>query len=318
MLHSPSYRSTYKEFLKIDFPRVPYPKDLNTFYNLVALGSQLREIHLLESEVVDKLITQYPEDGTNVVTKPRFENSPPLEGCPTGGVVLLEEYLKDEVVSDAIINTTPIFFNPKIDLPCNIKLKPRAKELRQAENLSEVLFWMQVTKGQFYNIDFDRQRIIGNYIVDFYVKKLGLIIEIDGSSHDNKEKYDAERDAYFDSLGLKVYHIPVVEVLQQMKLVMQKLEDFIINNYNSPPHPAGTPPKEGNLGRVYINENQYFANVPEVAWNFYIGGYQPAQKRLKDRKDRELSYEDILHYQKIIVALSETDRLMKEIDSIEI
>jgi hypothetical protein len=48
------------------------------------------------------------------------------------------------------------------------------------------------------------------------------------------------------------------------------------------------------------------------------GGYQPAQKWLKDRKDRQLSFEDILHYQKIIVALSETDRLMKEIDKIEI
>ena len=59
-------------------------------------------------------------------------------------------------------------------------------------------------------------------------------------------------------------------------------------------------------------------DVPEVAWNFYIGGYQPAQKWLKDRKDRELGFEDILHYQKIIVALSETDRIMKEIDKIEI
>jgi hypothetical protein len=55
-----------------------------------------------------------------------------------------------------------------------------------------------------------------------------------------------------------------------------------------------------------------------IAWEFYIGGYQPAQKWLKDRKDRVLSYEDIQHYQKIIVALAETDRLMKEIDKIEI
>ena len=363
VLHSPSYREKYKEFLKIDFPRVPYPKDQKTFFDLVALGSQLRQIHLLESDVVDKLITQYPEDGNNIVLKPRFENSPslkespqggvvhspPLEGCPQGGVVHsppLEGCPQGGVVADLTIKTTPIFFNPKLDLPCNIKLKPRAKKLRQAENLSEVLFWMQVTKGQFYKIDFDRQRIIGNYIVDFYVKKLGLIIEIDGSSHDNKQEYDAERDAYFESLGLKVYHIPVVEVFQQMRLVMQKLEGFIINNYNSPinfsetkspednlpssptstpskeenlpPHPTGTPPEEGKLGNVFINETQYFKNVPEVAWNFYIGGYQPAQKWLKDRKGRELSYEDILHYQKIIVALTETDRLMKEIDLLEI
>jgi len=70
------------------------------------------------------------------------------------------------------------------------------------------------------------------------------------------------------------------------------------------------------LGRVWINDEQYFANVPQVAWEFYIGGYQPAQKWLKDRKGRELQIEDILHYQKIIVALYETERLMKEIDKI--
>ncbi len=69
--------------------------------------------------------------------------------------------------------------------------------------------------------------------------------------------------------------------------------------------------------RVYINDTQYFDNVPEIAWNFYIGGYQPAQKWLKDRKDRKLEFEDILHYQKIIVALTETERLMKEIDMVD-
>ncbi len=75
-------------------------------------------------------------------------------------------------------------------------------------------------------------------------------------------------------------------------------------------------PQGEKLGKVYINENQYFDNVPQIAWEFYIGGYQPAQKWLKDRKDRKLEFDDILHYQKIIVALSETDRLMKEIDSV--
>ena len=54
-----------------------------------------------------------------------------------------------------------------------------------------------------------------------------------------------------------------------------------------------------------------------ITLEFYIGGYQPAQKWIKDRKGRVLSYEDIQHYQKIIVALVETDRLMKEIDKIE-
>ena len=143
VLHSPSYRKKYKEFLKIDFPRVPYPKDKDTFWKLVKLGGEIRQIHLLESAVVEKPISKYPHNGTNVVGKPKYEN-----------------------------------------------------------------------------------------------------------------------------------------------------------------------------GNVYINETQCFEDVPEVAWNFYIGGYQPAQKWLKDRKDRELQIDDIRHYMKIIVALTETDRLMKEIDKI--
>ncbi|MFA5815097.1 MAG: type ISP restriction/modification enzyme [Bacteroidales bacterium] len=144
VLHSPTYREKYKEFLKIDFPRVPYPKDVDTFWRLVKLGGELRQLHLLESPVVEKRITTYPQAGSNLVDKLRFEN-----------------------------------------------------------------------------------------------------------------------------------------------------------------------------GKVWINAVQYFDNVPQVAWDFYIGGYQPAQKWLKDRKGRELSFEDILHYQKIIVALAETDRLMKEVDKID-
>lgn len=75
--------------------------------------------------------------------------------------------------------------------------------------------------------------------------------------------------------------------------------------------------EEKQLGRIWINDEQYFDNIPLIAWEFYIGGYQPAQKWLKDRRERKLSYEDIQHYQKIIVALSETDRVMKEIDQVD-
>ena len=67
-------------------------------------------------------------------------------------------------------------------------------------------------------------------------------------------------------------------------------------------------------GRVYINKTQYFDGVPQVAWDFYIGGYQPAQKWLKDRKGRALSYADIGHYQSIVKILVETDRIMREIE----
>ena len=69
-------------------------------------------------------------------------------------------------------------------------------------------------------------------------------------------------------------------------------------------------------GNVYINKDQFFGNVSKVAWDFCIGSYQPAQKWLKDRKGRTLDYQDILHYGRIIYALQETDRIMKEIDDI--
>ena len=143
ILHSPAYTEKYKEFLKINFPRVPYPKDANQFWQLVSLGAELRQIHLLVSEVVNKFITTYLVNGDNAVDKVKYENK-----------------------------------------------------------------------------------------------------------------------------------------------------------------------------KVWINKKQYFDNVPAIAWEFYIGGYQPAQKWLKDRKGRKLSKEDIEHYQKIIVALTETDRIMKEIDKV--
>ncbi len=69
-------------------------------------------------------------------------------------------------------------------------------------------------------------------------------------------------------------------------------------------------------GVVQINEDQYFEGIPDAVWNFHIGGYQVAQKWLKDRKNRKLSYDDIEHYHHIISALSETTRLMQEIDEV--
>ena len=155
VLHSPTYRKKYQEFLKIDFPRVPYPKDKNTFFTLVKLGTQLRLLHLLQSPIVEQYITQYPISGNNVVTKPTF--------------IFLE------------------------------------------------------------------------------------------SSNPNSTN-----------------------------------------------------------GRVYINDTQYFGGVPIAAWEFYIGGYQPAQKWLKDRKGRKLEFEDIAHYQKMMVALIQTSTLMDTIDKIKI
>ena len=155
VLHSPTYREMYKEFLKIDFPHIPYPRNQKTFWALGKLGCELRQTHLLESPAIENNVAAYPEDGDN-------------------------------------------------------------------------------------------------FIVRKIVKK-------------DWELYDTENE----------------------------------------------------LGRVWINDDQYFDKIPLIAWEFYIGGYQPAQKWLKDRSGRKLTFDDILHYQKIIVALNETHRIMQEIDEID-
>ena len=67
-------------------------------------------------------------------------------------------------------------------------------------------------------------------------------------------------------------------------------------------------------GRVWTNPAQYFDAAPEVSWGFYIGGYHPAQKWLKDSKGRALSFDDVKHYQRILKILTETDRVMQTIE----
>jgi very-short-patch-repair endonuclease len=121
--------------------------------------------------------------------------------------------------------------NPLHGLPYNAKLKQRAFKLRKAGNFPEVLFWMQVTKGKFHNMDFDRQRVIGNFIVDFYIKQLGLVIEIDGESHDEKVEYDLVRETYLKSLGLRVYRIYVIDIMQRLPVVMAALEEYMVSVY---------------------------------------------------------------------------------------
>ncbi len=141
VLHSPSYREKYKEFLKSDFPRVPIAKDSKSFWELVALGGKLRQLHLMEDPELQKPSTIYPIRGDNLIEK----------------------------------------------------------------------------------------------------------VELRGD-------------------------------------------------------------------RVFINDLQFFGDIPKEAWGFYIGGYQPAQKWLKDRKGKKLNYEDIVHYQKIITVIEKTIVIQKNID----
>ena len=154
--------------------------------------------------------------------KASFEQSPPSEGWPQAGVG------KPPILT--IIDSTPIKRRQISYLEVNKNLRNRARSLRKMGNKPEIVFWQQVHKGKFYNIDFDRQRVIGNYIVDFYIKGLGLIIEINGSSHNEKVEYDERREKYFKDLGLQVWKTTSTEVMMDVEQVLENLKTFILEN----------------------------------------------------------------------------------------
>ncbi|TXD53591.1 MULTISPECIES: endonuclease domain-containing protein [unclassified Polaribacter] len=140
--------------------------------------------------------------------------------------------MKTEIITR--INGIPIYRRAIGILPKNKSLQSRARALRKAGVLSEVIFWLQVKNNLFHHIDFDRQRIIGNFIVDFYIKSLGLIIEIDGSSHNNKEEYDKKREVYLTCLGLLMYRISDTRVKYDLNNVLEELEVFICEKFSHP------------------------------------------------------------------------------------
>ena len=109
-------------------------------------------------------------------------------------------------------------------LPYNAALKEHAKALRKAGNLSEVLLWQQIKNSKLHGLDFDRQKIIGNYIVDFYCAENKLVIEIDGNSHNEKQDYDSTRDDFLINLGLNLIHILDIDIKQNLAGIMQMLQ----------------------------------------------------------------------------------------------
>jgi len=92
--------------------------------------------------------------------------------------------------------------------------------LRKAGNLSEVLLWQKLSKKQFCGYDFDRQKIIGDFIVDFFCLNCKVVIEVDGGSHKDKQEYDTEREAFLTGSGLTVIRIDTDDILHRLDQVM--------------------------------------------------------------------------------------------------
>ena len=144
----------------------------------------------------------------------------PLEGWQT----------KSDGVESSKKEQLPLF--NYFTLPKNKNLKEKAKDLRKAGNLSEVIFWKTFKNKELLGWDIDRQVIIGNYIVDFIINELGLVFEIDGYSHNLKGEYDLERDKYLKSLNLEIIHFRDIEIKKDIENVKKSVKFAIEKRIN--------------------------------------------------------------------------------------
>jgi predicted helicase len=126
---------------------------------------------------------------------------------------------------------------------------------------------------------------------------------------------DAEQLIRLVGFGERLRKLHLMENVEATLAVAQNVANFPVAGTNEIENSFTEKSNDYRDNKVFINSTQYFDNVPQAAWEFYIGGYQPAQKWLKDRKGRKLDYDDVRHYQKMIAVLCETERVMMEIDS---
>ena len=128
-------------------------------------------------------------------------------------------------------------------IPYNRKLKELAKTLRKNMTFSEVILWNHLKRKQMRGYDFDRQRPIDEYIVDFYCKALMLAIEIDGSTHEGERawKKDQARQRRLESLGVRFLRFHDGDVKNNLDAVLRTIEGWILEN-----EPTPNPSQEGN------------------------------------------------------------------------
>ena len=115
-------------------------------------------------------------------------------------------------------------------IPYKPYLKELAKQLRQNSTLSEVLLWNELKNEQLLGLDFDRQKPLGNYIVDFYCKELLLAVEIDGDSHDYKCEADVYRQLELEELGVSFLRFDDLEVKKDIQNVVRAIEAWVLEN----------------------------------------------------------------------------------------
>ena len=125
-------------------------------------------------------------------------------------------------------------------LPYNRNLKEFSRQLRNNSTLSEVILWKELRSGKVNGYKFNRQKPLGRYIVDFYCRKLNLVIEVDGSSHSVGDApiRDRERQTILESLGLQFLRFDDADVKNDISYVIRVIYEFIEDwEKRNPPGP---------------------------------------------------------------------------------
>ncbi len=129
--------------------------------------------------------------------------------------------------------------------------------------LSEVLLWKELKNKNLLGFDFDRQRPLGNYIVDFYCKELFLAIEIDGDTHIYRYEYDEKRQQELEKEGIHFLRFNDIEVKKNMTNVLRVISNWIEMN-----RPTSNPSEEGNPERNCMHDIDQPTPNPSREGNF--------------------------------------------------
>jgi very-short-patch-repair endonuclease len=252
------YAPTINHWIPFTETEVNAPERFESRFMVDFIGGRLgtKEIPLIDG-------WQPQVDGVDITERTK-STSPAIAGTPQ------EENL-DGIATLSKWKQNSLF--PFWNLPKNNDLESNAKKLRKAGVLSEVLFWQAFKNKKVVGFDIDRQVTIGNYIVDFFIPEIGLVIEIDGESHDFKGEYDVVRENYLQSLGLEIIHYKDIEIKKSMDFVsdsflasVKKREGWLKEN---PPHLYEAPLNEGNLsdqhseGENLGDTNELFTSTQE-------------------------------------------------------
>jgi very-short-patch-repair endonuclease len=116
-------------------------------------------------------------------------------------------------------------------IPYNSNLKVKARQLRQNMTYSEVKLWNEIKNGKLMGYDFDRQRPIGNYIVDFYCKDLQLALEVDGATHLDEEaiKNDLLRQGELEIAGVSFLRFDPLLIVNKVEATIREIKMWILN-----------------------------------------------------------------------------------------